>query len=163
MRDHRCDHELTRVKFNRLDEPCPVRDLCTKHVHRTLSFHKQPLFETIQKHKHEQHTGIDNASANGRALKARSPKVCLRSECGVHATGDRTKPIRNYPDRHGYEPYPRLELAQRKAAFQDARLLTLVSSPLKRKDFANTIINNIDPSGLQWIKRVVKVVKNAKE
>jgi transposase len=32
MRYHRRNHELTRVKFKRVEcEPCPVHDLCTKH------------------------------------------------------------------------------------------------------------------------------------
>ncbi|HLU11610.1 MAG TPA: IS1182 family transposase [Oceanobacillus sp.] len=57
MRSHRRDHELTRVKFRRVEcEPCPVHNLCTKHHRRTLSFHEQPLFEMIQQRKQEQHT-----------------------------------------------------------------------------------------------------------
>jgi transposase len=57
MREHRRDHELTRVKFLKGDcEACPVHDLCTKHDRRTLSFHEQPLFEAVQKRKQEQHT-----------------------------------------------------------------------------------------------------------
>ncbi len=57
MREHRRDHELTRVKFRRADcEPCPVHDLCTKHERRTLSFHEQPVFEVVQQRKREQHT-----------------------------------------------------------------------------------------------------------
>jgi transposase len=57
MRDHRRDHQLTRVKFKRIEcEPCPVHDLCTKHPRRTLSFHEQELFEMVQQRKAEQHT-----------------------------------------------------------------------------------------------------------
>src|SRR5690606_13615224 len=57
MRDHRRNHELTRVKFKRVEcEPCPVHDLCTKHPRRTLSFHEQPLFELVQQRKQKQHT-----------------------------------------------------------------------------------------------------------
>ena len=57
MREHRRNHELTRVKFKRVEcEPCPVHDLCTKHNRRTLSFHEQPLFELIQQRKQEQYT-----------------------------------------------------------------------------------------------------------
>jgi transposase len=57
MRDHRRNHELTRVKFKRVEcEPCPAHDLCTKHPRRTLSFHEQPLFELVQQRKQEQHT-----------------------------------------------------------------------------------------------------------
>jgi transposase len=57
MREHRRDHELTRVKFRREDcEPCPVHALCTKHNRRTLSFHEQALFEKVQQRKQEQHT-----------------------------------------------------------------------------------------------------------
>jgi transposase len=56
MRDHRRNHELTRVKFKRVQcEPCPVHDLCTKHNRRTLSFHEQPVFEAVQQRKQEQH------------------------------------------------------------------------------------------------------------
>lgn len=48
MREHRRDHELTRVKFSTGDcRPCPARPLCTKHDRRTLSFHEQPLFEAV--------------------------------------------------------------------------------------------------------------------
>jgi len=57
MRSHRRDHELTRVKFRRVDcEPCPVRSQCTKHTFRSLSFHEQPVFEVVQQRKQEQHT-----------------------------------------------------------------------------------------------------------
>lgn len=57
MRDHRRNHELTRVKFKRVEcEPCPVHDQCTKHPRRTLSFHEQPVFEVVQQRKREQHT-----------------------------------------------------------------------------------------------------------
>jgi transposase len=57
MRDHRRNHELTRVRFKRVQcEPCPVHDLCTRHDRRTLSFHEQPLFELMQQRKQEQHT-----------------------------------------------------------------------------------------------------------
>jgi len=57
MREHRRDHQLTRVKFKRVQcEPCPVHDLCTKHPRRTLSFHEQDLFEAVQQRKQEQHT-----------------------------------------------------------------------------------------------------------
>jgi transposase len=56
MRDHHHNHELTRVKFKRVEcEPCPVHDLCTKHNRRTLSFHEQPVFEAVQQRKREQH------------------------------------------------------------------------------------------------------------
>lgn len=58
MRDHRRNHELTRVKFLSIDcQPCSVRKLCTRHHRRTLSFHEQPVFEMVQKRKQEQHTG----------------------------------------------------------------------------------------------------------
>jgi transposase len=68
MRDHRRDHELTRVKFKRVEcEPCPVHDLCTKHTRRTLSFHEQPLFEAIQRRKQEQHTEVFQQSYGKRA------------------------------------------------------------------------------------------------
>ena len=57
MRPHRRDHELTRVKFLTSDcAPCPVRQLCTKHDRRTLSFHEQPVYEAVQRRKQEQHT-----------------------------------------------------------------------------------------------------------
>lgn len=57
MRDHRRDHQLTRVKFKRVEcEPCPVHDLCTKHNRRTLSFHEQPVYEKVQQRKIDQHT-----------------------------------------------------------------------------------------------------------
>jgi transposase len=57
MRDHRRDHQLTRVKFKRVEcEPCPVHDLCTKHPRRTLSFHEEEVFKVVQKRKEEQHT-----------------------------------------------------------------------------------------------------------
>ena len=57
MRDHRRNHELTRVKFKRVEcEPCPVHDLCTKHPRRTLSFHEEDLFKLVQQRKQEQHT-----------------------------------------------------------------------------------------------------------
>jgi transposase len=57
MRDHRRNHELTRVKFKRVEcEPCPVHDLCTKHPRRTLSFHEEGLFKLVQQRKKEQHT-----------------------------------------------------------------------------------------------------------
>lgn len=59
MREHRRNHELTRVRFKRVEcEPCPVHDLCTKHNRRTLSFHEQPLFELIQQRKQEQYTEV---------------------------------------------------------------------------------------------------------
>lgn len=57
MRDHRRDHQLTRVKFKRVEcEPCPVHDLCTKHPRRTLSFHEEGVFKAAQQRKQEQHT-----------------------------------------------------------------------------------------------------------
>lgn len=57
MRDYHRNHELTRVKFKRVQcEPCPMHDLCTKHNRRTLSFHEQPVFEAAQQRKQEQHT-----------------------------------------------------------------------------------------------------------
>jgi transposase len=57
MRDHRRFHELTRVKFKTVDcQPCPVRELCTKHKHRTLSFHEESIFKAVQQRKQEQHT-----------------------------------------------------------------------------------------------------------
>lgn len=57
MRDHRRNHELTRVKFKRIEcEPCPVHDLCTRHPRRTLSFHEEGLFKLVQQRKKEQHT-----------------------------------------------------------------------------------------------------------
>lgn len=59
MRDHRRNHELTRVKFLIGDcRPCPVHHLCTKHERRTLSFHEQPLFEAVQQRKKEQHSEV---------------------------------------------------------------------------------------------------------
>jgi transposase len=57
MRPHRRQHELTRVKFRSSDcKPCPVRELCTRHDRRTLSFHEQPVYEAVQQRKKEQHT-----------------------------------------------------------------------------------------------------------
>lgn len=57
MHDHRRFHELTRVKFKAVDcKPCPVRELCTKHHRRTLSFHEEPIFKAVQQRKQEQHT-----------------------------------------------------------------------------------------------------------
>lgn len=57
MRDHRRDHQLTRVKFKRVDcEPCPVHDFCTRHKRRTLSFHEEGLFKMVQQRKIDQHT-----------------------------------------------------------------------------------------------------------
>jgi transposase len=57
MRDHRRNHELTRVKFKRVEcEPCPVHDLCTTHPRRTLSFHEETVFKAVQCRKEEQHT-----------------------------------------------------------------------------------------------------------
>ena len=57
MHDHRRDHQLTRVKFKRVEcEPCPVHDLCTKHNRRTLSFHEEGVFEIVQQRKQDQHT-----------------------------------------------------------------------------------------------------------
>lgn len=57
MREHRRDHELTRVKFRVADcNVCSVHDLCTRHDHRTLSFHEQSVFEAVQQRKQEQHT-----------------------------------------------------------------------------------------------------------
>jgi len=59
MRDHRRDHQLTRVKFKRVEcEPCPVHDLCTKHTRRTLSFHEEGVFKVVQKRKQDQHTDV---------------------------------------------------------------------------------------------------------
>ncbi|MHB8753280.1 MAG: transposase [Aggregatilineales bacterium] len=58
MRDHRRSHELIRIKFKAVDcKPCPVRDLCTKHERRTLSFHEESIFKAVQQRKDEQHTG----------------------------------------------------------------------------------------------------------
>lgn len=57
MREHRRFHELTRIKFKTVDcWPCPVRNLCTKHPRRTLSFHEEPIFKAVQQRKQEQHT-----------------------------------------------------------------------------------------------------------
>ncbi len=57
MREHRRDHQLTRVKFKRVEcEPCPVHDKCTKHPRRTLSFHEEGVFKLIQQRKQDQHT-----------------------------------------------------------------------------------------------------------
>ena len=57
MRDHRRDHQLTRVKFKRVEcEPCPAHDQCTKHPRRTLSFHEEDVFKTVQQRKRDQHT-----------------------------------------------------------------------------------------------------------
>ena len=68
MRDHRRDHQLTRVKFKRVEcEPCPVHDLCTKHHRRTLSFHEQPVYEKVQQRKVEQHTDEWRQEYNQRA------------------------------------------------------------------------------------------------
>lgn len=54
---HRRAHELIRVKFKRADcWPCPVRNLCTKHPRRTLSFHEESIFKEVQQRKQEQHT-----------------------------------------------------------------------------------------------------------
>lgn len=68
MREHRRDHELTRVKFSTGDcRPCPARPLCTKHDRRTLSFHEQPLFEAVQQRKQEQHTTLFRQQYGKRA------------------------------------------------------------------------------------------------
>lgn len=68
MRDHRRNHELTRVKFKRVEcEPCPVHDLCTKHPRRTLSFHEEGLFKLVQQRKQEQHTEVFHQSYGKRA------------------------------------------------------------------------------------------------
>jgi transposase len=57
MKQHRRFHELTRIKFKTVDcQPCPVRQLCTKHHRRTLSFHEEPIFNAVQQRKQEQHT-----------------------------------------------------------------------------------------------------------
>src|SRR5258708_31389345 len=57
MKEHRRFHELTRVKFKTVDcQPCPVRQLCTKHHRRTLSFHTEAMFKAVQQRKQEQHT-----------------------------------------------------------------------------------------------------------
>ncbi len=57
MKEHRRFHELTRVKFKTVDcQPCPVRQLCTKHHRRTLSFHEESIFKAVQQRKQEQHT-----------------------------------------------------------------------------------------------------------
>jgi len=57
MRDHRRDHQLTRVRFLTEDcTTCSVRKQCTKHHRRSLSFHEQPVFEIVQQRKQEQHT-----------------------------------------------------------------------------------------------------------
>lgn len=57
MRDHRREHQLTRVKFKRVEcQPCPVHDLCTKHQRRTLSFHEEEVYKTVQQRKAAQHT-----------------------------------------------------------------------------------------------------------
>jgi len=57
MRDHRRFHELIRIKFKSVDcKPCPVRELCTKHDRRTLSFHEEPILKAVQQRKQEQHT-----------------------------------------------------------------------------------------------------------
>ncbi len=78
MREHRRDHELTRVKFRRADcEPCPVHDLCTKHERRTLSFHEQPVFETVQQRKREQHTEIFRKRYGKRAGVEGSISQCV--------------------------------------------------------------------------------------
>jgi transposase len=57
MKAHRRDHELIRIKFKVGDcRPCPVRELCTKHERRTLSFHEEPIYKAVQARKNEQHT-----------------------------------------------------------------------------------------------------------
>jgi transposase len=57
MKPHRRSHELVRIKFKRADcWPCPVRNLCTKHPRRTLSFHEESIFKAVEKRKQEQHT-----------------------------------------------------------------------------------------------------------
>jgi len=57
MRDHRRDHQLTRVKFKRVEcEPCPAHDHCTKHHRRSLSFHEEEVFKLVQQRKCDQHT-----------------------------------------------------------------------------------------------------------
>jgi len=59
MRDHRRDHQLTRVKFRRAEcEPCPVHDLCTRHHRRTLSFHEEGVYKINQQRKIDQHTTV---------------------------------------------------------------------------------------------------------
>lgn len=68
MRDHRRDHELTRVKFRRAEcEPCPVKAQCTKHERRTLSFHEQDVYAAVQQRKQEQHTEIFRRTYRKRA------------------------------------------------------------------------------------------------
>jgi len=57
MRPHARGYQLARVHFYMTDcQPCPVRDLCTKHYRRTVSLPEQSLFESIQQRKNEQHT-----------------------------------------------------------------------------------------------------------
>jgi transposase len=62
------DDRLTRVKFRQSDcKPCPVRQLCTKPVQPTLSFHQQPRFEAMQQRKQEQRTEVFRQSYGKRA------------------------------------------------------------------------------------------------
>lgn len=57
MRPHLHGYQLARVHFYAVDcQSCPVKERCTKHVRRTVSLPEQPLFETIQRRKTEQHT-----------------------------------------------------------------------------------------------------------
>ena len=88
MRDHRRNHELTRVKFKRVEcEPCPVHDLCTKHNRRTLSFHEQPVFELCSSaNRSSTPRYFANGTANAQGLKARSRSVCSRWGCAAPAT-----------------------------------------------------------------------------
>jgi transposase len=59
FKEHRRNHELIRVKFKTVDcQPCPVRELCTKHHRRTLSFHTEEMFKAVQQRKQEQHTEV---------------------------------------------------------------------------------------------------------
>jgi len=57
FKPHRRFHELIRIKFKAVDcKTCPVRQLCTKHHRRTLSFHEEKIFKAVQQRKLEQHT-----------------------------------------------------------------------------------------------------------
>jgi transposase len=57
LKEHRRFHELIRIKFKAVDcKACPVRNLCTQHHRRTLSFHTQNIFTAVQQRKQQQHT-----------------------------------------------------------------------------------------------------------
>jgi transposase len=57
LKEHRRFHELIRVHFKSVDcKACPVRELCTTHHRRSVSFHTEDIFKAVQQRKAEQHT-----------------------------------------------------------------------------------------------------------